>query len=49
MAEAVEEARKLITARTDDLNHTTAAAARTSDGRIVTGVKRLPLHRRPVR
>jgi cytidine deaminase len=34
----VEEAQRLIAARTDDHYHTTAAAARTSDGRIVTGV-----------
>ena len=36
--ELVEEATRLIAARSDDRNHTTAAAARTTDGRIVTGV-----------
>jgi cytidine deaminase len=34
----VEEAQKLIAARTDDRYHTPAAAARANDGRIVTGV-----------
>ena len=36
--ELISEATKLIAARTDDRNHTTAAAARSSDGRIITGV-----------
>ena len=36
--ELVEEATRLVASRSDDRNHTTAAAARTRDGRIVTGV-----------
>jgi cytidine deaminase len=36
--ELIEAAGHLISARTDDRYHTTAAAARASDGRIVTGV-----------
>jgi cytidine deaminase len=36
--ELIEVAGDLISARTDDRYHTTAAAARASDGRIVTGV-----------
>jgi cytidine deaminase len=34
----VNEATELIGARTDDRFHTTAAAARSNDGRIITGV-----------
>jgi cytidine deaminase len=36
--ELVKEATELIGARTDDRFHTTAAAARSTDGRIITGV-----------
>ena len=34
----IDEATRLIAERSDDRSHTTAAAARTSDGRIITGV-----------
>jgi cytidine deaminase len=36
--ELIEVATRLIAARTDDRFHTTAAAARAGDGRILTGV-----------
>jgi len=36
--ELLQEAQRLITARTDGRYHTTAAAARAGDGSIVTGV-----------
>jgi cytidine deaminase len=37
-SELTDVARALIDARTDHANHTTAAAARTASGRIITGV-----------
>ena len=36
--ELIEIATALVAARTDDANHTTAAAARTADGGVVTGM-----------
>ena len=36
--ELIDEAANLISARSDDEHHTTAAAARSRDGRIITGI-----------